>query len=75
VLATLSPLTPLLHSSFLSFLFDETVLDPRSLPSLGVKGARPELESPVELAGLSLLIAKGFIGTVEAIGTRGIFLF
>jgi len=43
---------------------------PTSLPSLGVIGARPLLESPVELAGLFLLppgkgLLKGLSGTPE----------
>src|SRR2546425_699371 len=36
---------------------------PRSLPSLGVSGARPLLESPVELPGLShLRLVNGLTG-------------
>jgi hypothetical protein len=38
-------------------------------------GALPELESPVELAGLSLLMANGFTGGAEEIGARELFLF
>jgi hypothetical protein len=50
---------------------------PKSLPSLGVSGNRPLLESPVELAGLSLLIALpanglGFVVDTEDDGA-GIF--
>ncbi len=45
-----------------------------SLPSLGVNGARPLLESPVELAGLSRGVAKGFLGTgnIATFGDTGI---
>jgi hypothetical protein len=42
---------------------------PKSLPSLGVKGNLPLLESPVELAGLSLLIALPTNGLGFAVET------
>ena len=43
---------------------------PRSLPSAGVSGVRPLLESPVELAGLPprSCIAKGFAGGTTLCG-------
>lgn len=41
---------------------------PISLPSLGVRGVRPLLEPPVELAGLLRRIANGFSGAGEGTG-------
>lgn len=51
-------------------ILSQLSLLPKSLPSLGVRGNLPLLESPVELAGLSLLIAlpaNGLGFAVEAI--------
>ena len=55
------PLTPLPH---VLSLLPQSLFAPTSLPSLGVKGTLPLLDPPVELAGLSLLSANGFVGIV-----------
>lgn len=76
-----NPLTPPLHPSLrpppLSLFFPVPPLPvvlPISLPSLGVKGALPLLESPVELDGLSLLVtANGLdgIGKLDGLADTG----